>query len=200
MLQLRCFSSFVVGYCDACPVSSSPDGPLEDFGRPVRGVEDRSGEKGPGFRNVQERRQREASGGDWWVGTRFVPFAACGAARVGGEFGEEDGDLLAPASDLDDRLAEVDLRMARRMMQWNEGLAHHLPARAHMVLHDRVTAREPVLVTQALENPVRRVPLLDRHVRRPVGSQDRIDDAGGPVQLGTTQGLPTPIARRRRID
>ena len=90
----------------------------------------------------------------------------------------EDGDLLAPAAGLDDRLAEVDLCMARRMVQRHEGLARRLPPRAHIVLHDGVTAREPVLVTQTFENPLRRVPLLDRHVRRPVRLLDRVDDPG----------------------
>ena len=36
----------------------------------------------------------------------------------------EEGDLLAKAPGLDHRLAEVDLGMARRVMQRNEGLAH----------------------------------------------------------------------------
>jgi len=48
----------------------------------------------------------------------------------------EEGDLLAPAPDLDDRLAEVDLGMARRMMKRNEGLARRLPLRPNVVLHD----------------------------------------------------------------
>ena len=48
----------------------------------------------------------------------------------------EEGNLLPPASDLDRRLAEVDLGMARRMVQWHEGLAHRLPPRTHIVLHD----------------------------------------------------------------
>ena len=34
------------------------------------------------------------------------------------------------------RLAEVDLGMARRVMQWNEGLARRLPPGTHIVLHD----------------------------------------------------------------
>ena len=111
----------------------------------------------------------------------------------------EEGDLLAPASDLDDRLAKVDLRMTRWVMQRHEGLSHRLPTGPDIILHDRIPAREPVLVPQPFENPVRRVPLLDRHVRRPVRLQDRIDDPGEPVQLRTPHRLPPPVARRRRI-
>ena len=40
-----------------------------------------------------------------------------------------------------------------------------------------------MLVPQTLENPMRRVPLLARHVRIRVRLQDRVDDAGEPVQL-----------------
>ena len=48
----------------------------------------------------------------------------------------EEGDLLAPASCLDRRLAEVDLGMARRVMQRHEGFARRLPAGPDIVLHD----------------------------------------------------------------
>ena len=65
----------------------------------------------------------------------------------------EEGDLLAPAPDLDDRLAEVDLGMARRMVQRNEGLARRLPLRPDVVLDDpdrvktRAVARKQLWVT-----------------------------------------------------
>ena len=95
----------------------------------------------------------------------------------------EEGDLLAKAPDLDHRLAEVDLGMARRMMKRNEGLARRLPLRPDVVLHDRVAAREPVLVPKPLEDPMRRVPLLARHIRGPVRLKDRVDDAGEAFQL-----------------
>ena len=58
----------------------------------------------------------------------------------------EEGNLLAPALQLHHRLAEVDLGVARRMVQWHEGFAHRLPPGTHIVLHDGVTAAEPVLV------------------------------------------------------
>ena len=111
----------------------------------------------------------------------------------------EEGDLLAKAPDLDHRLAEVDLGMARRVMQRNEGLAHRLPLRAHIVLDDRVAAREPVLVPKTLEDPMRRVPLLARNLRGPVRLKDRVDDPGEPLQLRATHRLGPPIPRRRRV-
>ena len=83
----------------------------------------------------------------------------------------EEGDLLAPAPDLDHRLAEVDLGVARRMMQWNEGLARRLPTGPDIVLHDRIPAHEPVLVPLPLEDPMRRVALA--RVRRADQRRDR---------------------------
>ncbi len=98
-----------------------------------------------------------------------------------------------------DQAEEGDLGMARRVMERNESLARRLPTGPDIILHDRIPAREPVLVAQPLENPVRRVPLLARHLRIGVRLQDRVDDAGEPVQLGTPHRLPPPVARRRRI-
>ena len=60
-----------------------------------------------------------------------------------------------------------------------------------------VPAREPVLVAQPLENPVRRVPLLARHLRIGVRLQDRVDDAGEPVQLRPPHRLPPPVVVKR---
>ena len=48
----------------------------------------------------------------------------------------EEGDLLPTAPQLDHRLAEVDLGMARRVMQRHEGLARRLPPGTDIVLHD----------------------------------------------------------------
>ena len=111
----------------------------------------------------------------------------------------EEGDLLAPSPDLDRRLAEVHLGMARRVVQRNEGLPRRLPAAPDIILHDRVAAAEPVLVAQTLEDPMRRVPLLARHVRIRVRLQDRVDDVGEPVQLRPPHRSGPPIPRRRRI-
>ena len=56
-----------------------------------------------------------------------------------------------------------------------------------------------MLVPQPLEDPMRRVALLARHVRIRVRLQDRVDDAGEPVQLGPPDRLRPAVARRRRI-
>ena len=58
----------------------------------------------------------------------------------------EEGNLLALPPQLHQRLAEVDLGMARRMMQRHESLARRLPAGPDIVLYDRVATGEPVLV------------------------------------------------------
>ena len=111
----------------------------------------------------------------------------------------EKGNLLPSAPDLDRSLAEVDLGMARRVMEWNKGLAHRLPPGPDIVLHDGIAAGEPVLVPQPFEDPVRRVPLLARHVRIRVRLQNRVDDAGEPIQLGPPDRLRPAVARRRRV-
>ena len=70
--------------------------------------------------------------------------------------------------------AEIDLRFPRRMRQRQE---HFLTADLqlpHRILHDGVTAREAVLVTQPLPDPLGRMSLLTR--RRPVGVQHGSDD------------------------
>ena len=72
--------------------------------------------------------------------------------------GEEMHLLLDPGDDRP-RFAEISLRVPRRMRQRHE----HLPAPPAMltivVLHDRVSTGESVLVTKALEDALRRVPL-----------------------------------------
>ena len=144
----------------------------------------------------------EGEGADMAVqeGLRRLPGIRLNEPEVGmGQDQAEEGDLLPPAPDLHHRLAEVDLGMARRVMQWNEGLARRLPPGTHIVLHDGVAAGEPVLVPQPLEDPMRRVALLARHVRIRVRLQDRVDDAGEPVQLGPPDRLRPAVARRRRI-
>ena len=111
----------------------------------------------------------------------------------------EEGNLLPLPPQLHHRLAEVDLGMARRVMQRHKSLARRLPPGPDIVLHDGIAAGEPVLVPQPLEDPVRRVTLLARHLRIRVRLQDRVDDAGEPVQFGPPDRLRPPVARRRRI-
>ena len=61
----------------------------------------------------------------------------------------------------------------------------------------RVAAGEPVLVAKAIDDPLRRVPLLARLI--PVHFQDRVDDAGKPVQLRPPHRRRPAIPRRHRI-
>ena len=101
-------------------------------------------------------------------GLRRLPAIRLDEPDIGmGQDQAEEGNLLPSAPDLDRSLAEVDLGMARRVMQGNEGLARRLPPGPDIVLHDGIAAGEPVLVPQPFEDPVRRMPLLARHVRIP---------------------------------
>ena len=58
------------------------------------------------------------------------------------------------------RLAKVRLSMARRVRQRHEHLPQTTAAFANVILHDGLTTRKPMLVAKALEDPLRRVPLL----------------------------------------
>ena len=95
-----------------------------------------------------------------------------------------------------DRLAEVDLRVPRRMHQRHEHLLGPLPPAGHVVLHDRDAAREAVLVPQPLEDPLGRVLLLLRPAF--VLGQDPVDDGDERIQLRPHRRLRAPVARRHR--
>src|SRR3954462_8017338 len=74
----------------------------------------------------------------------------------------EEVDLARRATDDADRFPEVGLRMSRRMHQRYEHLLRSLPPAGHVILHDRDPTREAVLISQPLENPLRRMLLLLR--------------------------------------
>src|SRR5947208_1141580 len=74
----------------------------------------------------------------------------------------EEVDLALRATDDADRFPEVGLRMPRRMHQRYEHLLRSLPPAGHVILHDRDPTREAVLISQPLENPLRRMLLLLR--------------------------------------
>ena len=109
--------------------------------------------------------------------------------------GEEMRRLLDPA-DEHAGLAEIGLRVARRMVQRHE----HLPAApamlADVVLHDGVAADEPVLVPQPLEHPLGGVALLGALPE--IVPQPLLDDLGEPVQLRPPDLGASPIPRRNR--
>ena len=92
-------------------------------------------------------------------------------------------------------LAEVALGVARRVGQGHEhlfGLAAMLP---HVVLDRGVSAVEPMLVPESLEDPLGGVPLLPWTPE--VIYQDLVDDAGEGLKLGTPGRSLPPVARRR---
>src|SRR6476620_12739542 len=74
----------------------------------------------------------------------------------------EEVNLALCATDDADRLPEIGLRMPRRMYERHEHLLRSLPPPGHIILHDRDATREAVLISQPLENPLRRMLLLLR--------------------------------------
>ena len=108
----------------------------------------------------------------------------------------EEVDLALHPADDADRLAEVGLRMPRRMRQRHEHLLRPLPPAGDILLHDRDAAREAVLVPQPLEDALGRVLLLLRPAF--VLGQDAVDDGDEGAQLRLHRRLRAPVARRHR--
>ena len=77
----------------------------------------------------------------------------------------EEVDLLQDTTDHRYRLAEVDLGMAGRVGERDEHLLGPGMPLADVILHGRVATGEAVLGTQALKDPLGRVPLLRRCAR-----------------------------------
>jgi hypothetical protein len=105
-------------------------------------------------------------------------------------------NLLRHPADHRHRFAKIRLAMARRMPQRHEHLAPLLPTHPHVILDRRVAAPIPVLVTQPIEDPLRRMPLLGRY--RGIVVQKLIDDPGEPVELRPRRRSAPPIAWRHR--
>jgi hypothetical protein len=95
------------------------------------------------------------------------------------------------------RLAKVDLRVSRRMGQWNEHLPPPRLRPAHVVAHRRIVTREAVLVTQALPDTLCRMPLLRRG--RVIAIQNGVNHAKKRSDLRTIDRFGPHIAGRRRI-
>ena len=90
-----------------------------------------------------------------------------GTQEVGVRIGQRDdpeGGLAPLAGDADGGFAEVELGMAGRVAERNEGLLRVALGRLHRRLHLGIAAPIPIpiLVTQALEDPFGRVALLGR--------------------------------------
>jgi len=108
----------------------------------------------------------------------------------------EEVDLLPHTADHRDRFAKIDLPVARRVRQRHEGLAPTRPADADIILYHRIAASKGMLVSQPLEDPLRRMPLLDRP--RPVALQDRVDHRQQRAKLGLRCRHLARISRRQR--
>jgi len=93
--------------------------------------------------------------------------------------------------------AEVHLRFTRGVGQRHEHLPSTQRSCAHVILHDRVAAPEPVLFPKPVEDPLRCMPLLDRSL--PVVFQNGVDDAQPRPQLRALHRLQPLISRRNRI-
>ena len=118
------------------------------------------------------------------------------AVAVGQVDDETVGLPLHPAND-HHGLAEVALGVAWRMGQRHE----HLPGLAAMlsdvVLDRSVSAVEPVLVPEALEDALGGVALLPG--TREVILQDPVDDSGERLKLGPSRRSLSPVARRNGV-
>ena len=91
-------------------------------------------------------------------------------------------------------LAEIRLRMARRMRQRHECLPQRQPPRPHVIANRRVSAPEASLVAQPLEDPPHRVPLLLRRLQ--IRTQNLVDETGMRVELRSPWRRRAPVARR----
>ena len=109
--------------------------------------------------------------------------------------GEEVDLALLTAND-PNRFTKIHLRVPRRVHQRHEHLLRTLPAKRHIVLHDREAARIPVLVPKPLKNPLRCVLLLLRPAF--VLGQDRINDPDEWTELRLHRRLRPAVARRYR--
>ena len=77
-----------------------------------------------------------------------------------GKVHDEEMGLAPNAGDDDHGFAKVRLRMTRRMGQRHEHLAETAPPLAHVIFDDGLTTLKAMLIAKALEDPLRRVPLL----------------------------------------
>jgi len=108
----------------------------------------------------------------------------------------EEVDLPFHPADHRQSLAEVGLRMPGVMPQRHEHLALPLALAQHVILHDGQAAAIAVLVPQALEDPFRGVPLLDRLGL--IVFQNPVDEPDERIQLRPCWRPATPVPARNR--
>src|SRR5450830_475457 len=108
----------------------------------------------------------------------------------------EEMDLALDATDDADGFTEVGLSMPRRMHQRHEHLLRPLTPAGHIILHNRDAAREPILITEPLEDPLRRMLLLLRS--RLVVPKNAVDHWNKWIKLRLRRRLLAHITRRYR--
>jgi len=109
----------------------------------------------------------------------------------------QEVDFPPGAADHRPGLAEVGLRMTRRMRQGHERLSHRQPARMDVIPHRRIAAIEPTLLAQPIVNPLDRMTLLLRRIQ--IIGQDLIDKTNMRRQLRAMSLFPPAITRRHRV-
>src|SRR5450759_5950386 len=108
----------------------------------------------------------------------------------------EEVDLALYAPDDADGLTKVGLSMPRRMHQRHEHLLRPLPPAGHIILHNRDATREPILIAEPLEDPLRRMLLLLRS--RLVVPKNAVDHCNKWIKLRLRRWLLAHITRRHR--
>src|ERR1035437_1394978 len=104
-------------------------------------------------------------------------------------------DLALDATDDADGFTEVGLSMPRRMHQRHEHLLRPLTPAGHIILHNRDAAREPILITEPLEDPLRRMLLLLRS--RLVVPKNAVDHWNKWIKLRLRRRLLAHVRRLR---
>ncbi len=150
---------------------------------------------GPG-RHPPEERERGHVGGLEGLGALPGVGRDVEGVRVRQAHHRERG-LAANPGDLDSRVAEVELGLARWVRQGDEDLLVMAPVPGDGLLHLGDAAWVAVLVPEALEDPLRRVVLLGG--RLPVGGQDLLDHRKVRAELGPGARSARPVARRLRV-
>ena len=151
-------------------------------------------EDAPGH-SAQEGERRDVAVQEGLGGLRGVGFYE--AAVAVGQVGDEAVGLALHAADDHQGLAEVALGVARRMGQRDEHLLGLTAILSYIVLDCGVSAVEPVLVPEPLEDALGRVALLPGTPE--IVLQDPVDDAGVGLQLGLSRRRLPAITRRDRI-
>ena len=119
------------------------------------------------------------------------------AAVAVGQVDDETVGLALHAADDHQGLAEVALRVARRMGQRDKHIPGLATMLSYIVLDRGVSAVVAVLIPQPLEDARGRVSLLAG--AREVILQDAVDDAGERLQLGTPGRGMSLVARRHGV-